>query len=87
MAEASRADGRGRIPRGTGQIVASLTAMTGDWDLAEECAQDALTRALQTRDHDGVPGRLAPGSPLRSGDRGPRGRRGCLAAARRAVRR
>jgi RNA polymerase sigma-70 factor, ECF subfamily len=38
-----------------GRIVASLIAMTGDWDLAEECAQDAFTRALQTWDRDGVP--------------------------------
>jgi predicted RNA polymerase sigma factor len=30
-----------------GQIVASLIAMTGDRDVAEECAQDAFTRALQ----------------------------------------
>lgn len=41
----------------TGRIVASLIARTGDWDLAEECAQDAFTRALQTWDRDGVPPR------------------------------
>ena len=39
-----------------GRIVASLIAMTGDWDLAEECAQDAFARALQVWDRDGVPG-------------------------------
>jgi len=38
-----------------GQIVASLIAMIGDRDLAEEGAQDAFTRALQARDRDGVP--------------------------------
>jgi RNA polymerase sigma-70 factor, ECF subfamily len=44
------------------RIVASLIAMTGDWDLAEECAQDAFTRALQAWDRDGVPAR--PGAWL-----------------------
>ena len=29
--------------------------MTGDWDLAEECAQDAFARALETWPRDGVP--------------------------------
>jgi len=46
----------------SGRIVASLIAMTGGWDLAEECAQDAFTRALQAFDHDGVPAR--PGARL-----------------------
>ncbi len=45
-----------------GRIVASLIGMTGDWDLAEECAQDAFTRALQAWDRDGVPAR--PGAWL-----------------------
>jgi RNA polymerase sigma-70 factor (ECF subfamily) len=36
---------------------ASLIAMTGDWDLAEECAQDAFTRARSAWDRDGVPER------------------------------
>ena len=45
-----------------GRIIASLIAMTGDWDLAEECAQDAFTRALQAWDRDGVPER--PGAWL-----------------------
>jgi RNA polymerase sigma-70 factor (ECF subfamily) len=45
-----------------GRIVASLIAMTGDWDLAEECAQDAFTRAVQAWDRDGVPAR--PGAWL-----------------------
>jgi len=45
-----------------GRIVASLIAMTGDWDLAEECAQDAFTRALPAWELDGVPDR--PGAWL-----------------------
>src|SRR6266700_8035712 len=45
-----------------GRIVATLIAVTGDWDLAEECAQDAFTRALQAWERDGVPGR--PGAWL-----------------------
>jgi RNA polymerase sigma-70 factor (ECF subfamily) len=38
-----------------GQIVATLIGMTGDWDLAEECAQDAFTAALETWPRKGVP--------------------------------
>jgi RNA polymerase sigma-70 factor, ECF subfamily len=38
-----------------GRIVAFLIRLTGDWDLAEECAQDAFTRALERWDRDGVP--------------------------------
>jgi RNA polymerase sigma-70 factor (ECF subfamily) len=38
-----------------GQVVATLIRMTGDWDLAEECAQDAVARALATWPRDGVP--------------------------------
>jgi RNA polymerase sigma-70 factor, ECF subfamily len=45
-----------------GRIVATLIATTGDWDLAEECAQDAFTRALQAWPRDGVPSR--PGAWL-----------------------
>ncbi len=45
-----------------GRIVAALIAATGDWDLAEECAQDAFTRALRAWDRDGVPSR--PGAWL-----------------------
>jgi predicted RNA polymerase sigma factor len=28
-------------------VVATLIRLTGDWDLAEECAQDAFARALE----------------------------------------
>ena len=38
-----------------GRIVASLIRLGGDWDLAEECAQDAFARALQRWPQDGVP--------------------------------
>ena len=45
-----------------GRIVATLIGITGDWDLAEECAQEAVTRALQHWPHDGIPRR--PGAWL-----------------------
>jgi RNA polymerase sigma-70 factor (ECF subfamily) len=38
-----------------GRIVASLIRLTGDWDLAEEAAQDAFTKALERWGRDGVP--------------------------------
>jgi len=38
-----------------GRVVAYLIRVTGDWDLAEECAQDAFTRALERWPRDGVP--------------------------------
>jgi RNA polymerase sigma-70 factor, ECF subfamily len=40
-----------------GRVVASLIRMTGDWDLAEECAQDAFALALERWPRDGVPRR------------------------------
>jgi RNA polymerase sigma-70 factor (ECF subfamily) len=45
-----------------GRIVAALIGSTGDWDLAEECAQDAFAKALQAWPRDGVPDR--PGAWL-----------------------
>jgi RNA polymerase sigma-70 factor (ECF subfamily) len=45
-----------------GQIVATLIRVTGDWDLAEECASDAFAQALQTWPRDGIPRR--PGAWL-----------------------
>src|ERR1700757_5007384 len=45
-----------------GRVVATLIRTTGDWDLAEECAQDAFTAALQRWPRDGIPGR--PGAWL-----------------------
>jgi RNA polymerase sigma-70 factor, ECF subfamily len=47
-AEAVYADGWGRI-------VARLIRLTGEWDLAEDCAQDAFTQALQRWPVDGIP--------------------------------
>jgi RNA polymerase sigma-70 factor (ECF subfamily) len=38
-----------------GRVVATLIRMTGDWDLAEECAQDAVAQALERWPRDGVP--------------------------------
>ncbi|WP_225850064.1 RNA polymerase sigma factor [Streptomyces sp. HPF1205] len=45
-----------------GQVVATLIGLTGDWDLAEECAQDAFALALEKWRRDGVPDR--PGAWL-----------------------
>ncbi len=36
-------------------MVATLIRVTGDWDVAEECAQDAFARALERWPRDGVP--------------------------------
>jgi RNA polymerase sigma-70 factor (ECF subfamily) len=38
-----------------GRVVATLIRVTGDWDLAEECAQDAFARALERWPSAGVP--------------------------------
>jgi RNA polymerase sigma-70 factor (ECF subfamily) len=45
-----------------GRVVATLIRVTGDWDLAEECAQDTFAMALQRWPRDGIPGR--PGAWL-----------------------
>jgi RNA polymerase sigma-70 factor (ECF subfamily) len=45
-----------------GQVVATLIGVTGDWDLAEECASDAFAAALTVWERDGVPRR--PGAWL-----------------------
>ncbi|HEX7163397.1 MAG TPA: RNA polymerase sigma factor [Trebonia sp.] len=45
-----------------GRITAALIHQTGDWDLAEECAQDAFIQALRRWPRDGVPQR--PGAWL-----------------------
>jgi RNA polymerase sigma-70 factor, ECF subfamily len=47
VAEAFRAD--------WGSVVAYLIRVTGNWDLAEECAQDAFERALERWPRDGIP--------------------------------
>jgi RNA polymerase sigma-70 factor, ECF subfamily len=38
-----------------GRVVAYLIRVTGDWDLAEESAQDAFAKALERWPRDGVP--------------------------------
>ncbi|MCK2239635.1 MULTISPECIES: RNA polymerase sigma factor [unclassified Crossiella] len=50
-----------------GQVVATLIRVTGDWDLAEECAQEAFALALETWPRDGVPQR--PGAWLTTAGR------------------
>jgi len=59
----SRDVGAGDVARALGtavaderlRIVAGLIRMTGDWELAEDCLQDALERALARWPRDGVP--------------------------------
>jgi RNA polymerase sigma-70 factor (ECF subfamily) len=38
-----------------GRVVATLIRDTGDWDVAEECAQDAFALALERWPRDGIP--------------------------------
>ncbi|HEX5094357.1 MAG TPA: sigma-70 family RNA polymerase sigma factor, partial [Acidimicrobiia bacterium] len=45
-----------------GRVVATLIRTTGDWDLAEECAQDAFAKALERWPREGVP--RSPGAWL-----------------------
>ena len=45
-----------------GRVVATLIRRTGNWDLAEECAQEAFTEALRRWPADGIPHR--PGAWL-----------------------
>jgi RNA polymerase sigma-70 factor (ECF subfamily) len=45
-----------------GRLIATLVRRTGDWDLAEECAQGAFERALEKWPLDGLPDR--PGAWL-----------------------
>jgi RNA polymerase sigma-70 factor (ECF subfamily) len=45
-----------------GRVVATLIRRTGDWDLAEECAQEAFAEALRRWPVDGLPQR--PGAWL-----------------------
>ncbi|MEN3362279.1 MAG: polymerase sigma-70 factor, subfamily [Mycobacteriales bacterium] len=66
-----------------GRIVATLIRLTGDWDLAEDCAQEAFARALQRWPVDGVPRR--PGAWLTTTARNQaldRLRRGAVEAAK-----
>lgn len=45
-----------------GRVVATLISLTGDWDLAEDCAQEAFAQAVRSWAADGVPQR--PGAWL-----------------------
>jgi RNA polymerase sigma-70 factor, ECF subfamily len=66
-----------------GCVVATLIRMTRDWDLAEECAQDAFALALERWGRDGVPRR--PGAWLTTTARNralDRFRRGATEAAK-----
>src|SRR5262249_24293880 len=47
-----------------GWIVAYMIRVTGDWDIAEECTQDAFAKALERWPRDGVP--TSPGAWLRT---------------------
>ncbi|HUY59854.1 MAG TPA: RNA polymerase sigma factor [Solirubrobacteraceae bacterium] len=47
-----------------GRVVGYLIRVTGNWDLAEECAQDAFERALERWPRDGVP--TDPGAWLKT---------------------
>ena len=47
-----------------GRVVGYLIRVTHDWDLAEECAQDAFTRALERWPDDGIP--ASPSAWLRT---------------------
>jgi RNA polymerase sigma-70 factor (ECF subfamily) len=52
IAEAVAEAGRASRAR----IVATLIRVTGDWTLAEDCAQEALAAALEKWPRDGIPG-------------------------------
>jgi len=70
-----------------GRVVATLIRRTGDWDLAEECAQEAFTEALRRWPVDGVPQRPGAWLTTVSGSRGPtRMRMRCLSCSTRPTR-
>ena len=48
-----------------GRVVGAVIRATGDWDLAEECAQDAFALAVDRWRRDGVPRSPARGSRRR----------------------
>ena len=68
-----------------GRVVATLIRLTGDWDLAEECAQDAFARALERWPGDGVPAARRVADD-RGPEPGPRSDAPQPAAARRSSR-
>ena len=62
MSDDVRAAISGAFREEWGRVVAALIRATGDWDLAEDCAQEAFERALKTWPRDGIPRR--PGAWL-----------------------
>ena len=52
-------EGRSGLPEVGGRIVAALIRRTGNWDLAEDCAQQAFTETPRLWPREGIPG--APG--------------------------
>jgi RNA polymerase sigma-70 factor (ECF subfamily) len=66
LADVNRSDVRAAVATAFrdewGRVVATLIRVTGDWDLAEECAQEAFARAVDRWGRDGVPSR--PGAWL-----------------------
>ncbi|MFD5544119.1 RNA polymerase sigma factor, partial [Streptomyces sp. NPDC127079] len=71
------------------QIVATLIRVTGDWDLAEECAQDAFAQARERWGgrRGAPPPRAGGGAALRGAARRDRGRRRPRAPRRHRARR
>jgi RNA polymerase sigma-70 factor (ECF subfamily) len=66
-----------------GRVVATLIRRTGDWDLAEECAQEAFAAALERWRRDGVPRRPGAWLTTTAGNRAiDRMRRGATEAAK-----
>lgn len=61
-AEAVRAAVEAAYREEWGQVVATLIGATGDWDLAEDCAQESFAAALAAWERDGIPER--PGAWL-----------------------
>jgi RNA polymerase sigma-70 factor (ECF subfamily) len=55
VTEDARQAGAEAFSQEWGRVVATLIARLGDWDLAEECAQEAFAEALRRWPRDGVP--------------------------------
>ncbi|MGH9016287.1 MAG: RNA polymerase sigma factor [Acidimicrobiales bacterium] len=53
-----------------GRVVATLIRRTGDWDLAEECAQEAFAEAARRWPADGIPERPGAWLTTVAGNRG-----------------
>ena len=64
--------GRAASRRGRLAVVATLVRLTGDFDLAEDCWQDALERALTRWPADGIPDNPGGWLHVTARNRGPR---------------